>query len=498
MIAAGLDVGTTGCKIAVFDENGTLLKTDYEPYEARHQNGCHEIDFADVWTGVLAVLGRAAREYRLTVLGVTSFGETFVMLDDRDRILAPSMLYTDPRGQAECDALCRTVGAAVGAAGEADGGLRAGAARLTAITGVKPHPMYSMAKLLWLRAHEPARFARCRRILLGQDYIVYRLTGQAQIDESLAARTAAFDIRGRRWSDMVVEAAGLDPALLSCVVPAGTAAGGLRPEIREALGIGYDFTVVNGCHDQVAAMLGSGVFGSDCAMDGTGTVECIPVLLEEVPTEPALYEGGYSVVPYPGGKYACYALSFTGGASLKWFRDRFAPGEAYAALDAAVPDAPTGLLLLPHFAGAATPYMDPASTGAVVGLTLETTRYDLYKALMEGTSYEMRLNFSVLRRYTGDIREIRATGGGAASDVWLQIKADILGTAVTALACREVGAAGTAALAGRAVGLYPDLAAAVSRMAPPRRVFLPDAERRAQYDALYRRYEHLYAALKSL
>lgn len=491
MIIGGLDVGTTGCKIVLYNEKAELLATYYTEYTAIHQNGQHEIDFADVKAGVLGLLAQAAKEDKIDVLGVTSFGETFAMLDENDTILAPSMLYTDPRGEAECQRLCETLGED----------------RLTLLTGVKPHPMYSISKIMWHKHHTPA-FENCKRILLGEDFIVYTLTGVAQIDYSLAARTAAFDIEKKCWIKEVFDAAGVDASLLSTPVPAGTVAGNITAEVKAMLGINYDITVVNGCHDQVAGMIGSGVFASHQAMDGTGTVECIPVILNEKPTDLRFYEGGYSVVPYIDGLYACYAFSFTGGATLKWFRDNFAELEkqqaeselqnVYAALDDKVGDIPTGILILPHFAGAATPYMDTTSTAAFVGITLETTKYDLYKALMEGTSYEMLLNFNTLKALAGEITEIRATGGGAASDVWLQIKADILGTAITALSCKEVGAAGTAALAFLAVGAVHDLKSIVEHMATVRKVFTPNAENRKTYAELYKKYANLYTAIKGL
>ena len=491
MIIGGLDVGTTGCKIALYNENCELLDTYYNEYDAKHQNGHHEIDFTDVRSGVISILKKAAGEYRIDALGVTSFGETFAMLDENDRILAPSMLYTDPRGQGECDYLCDNLGED----------------ELTLLTGVKPHPMYSISKIMWHKNNTEA-FARCKRILLGEDFIVYTLTGKAQIDYSLAARTAAFDIEKKCWIDKVFETAGIDASLMSDPVPAGTVAGVITESVKNELGINYDITVVNGCHDQVAGMIGSGIFEPDQAMDGTGTVECIPVILKKKPTNLDFYEGGYSVVPYLGDLYACYALSFTGGATLKWFRDNFAELEwerarkenknVYAELDKAVSDKPTGILVLPHFAGAATPYMDNDSKAAFVGITLETTKYDLYKALMEGTSYEMLLNFNTMKSLTGDINEIRATGGGATSDVWLQIKADILNTRITALSCKELGAAGTAALAGTALGGFGELREAVSRIAVVRKVFTPNKENTAIYSELYKKYANLYCAVKEL
>lgn len=492
MIIGGLDVGTTGCKIVLYNNDAELLDTYYCEYNATHKNGQHEIDFTDVKSGVLGLLKSAVSEYRIDALGVTSFGETFAMLDENDNILAPSMLYTDPRGQDECDFLCEKIGEK----------------KLTLLTGVKPHPMYSISKIMWQKNNNPDIFAKCKRILLGEDFIVYTLTGNAQIDYSLAARTAAFDIEKKCWIKEVFDAAEIEVSLMSTPVVAGTIVGNITDKIKTELQIDYDIAIVNGCHDQVAAMIGSGVFETNQAMDGTGTVECIPVILKEKPTDINFYQGGYSVVPYINNLYACYALSFTGGATLKWFRDNFAELEwqnaennqknVYAVLDDKVSDKPTGILVLPHFAGAATPYMDNDSKAAFIGITLETTKYDLYKALMEGTSYEMLLNFDTMKTLTGEIEEIRATGGGATSNVWLQIKADILNTEITALSCKEIGAAGTAALTGLAVGGFTGLNEAVEKMATARKVFKPKSENVLIYNKLYKKYANLYGAVKGL
>ena len=492
IIIGGLDVGTTGCKIALFDGEARLITTYYSEYDAKHFGGTHEIDFNDVKAGVLSLLKCAAAEYKIDALGVTSFGETFAMLDGDDNILAPSMLYTDPRGKGECDYITAAIGEE----------------KLTILTGVKPHTMYSISKIAWWKNNAPEIYSKCRRVLLGEDFIVYTLSGVAQIDYSLAARTAAFDIEKKEWISEVFLAAGVDSSLMSTPVPVGTIAGKLRPELKATLGIDYDITIVNGAHDQVAAMIGAGVFSRDQAMDGTGTVECIPVILEKKPLDLDFYGGGYSVVPYLDGKFAVYALSFTGGATLKWFRDNFAELEKaeceknskniYAELDSRVRKGPSRILVLPHFAGAATPYMDNDSKAAFIGVTLESDKIDLYKALMEGTSYEMLLNFNTMKEFTGEISEIRATGGGASSDVWLQIKADILGTAITALSGKEIGAAGTAALVGVAIGAYDNLADAVAVSGAVRKVFTPNEENKTAYAKLYKKYANLYKAIKSL
>ena len=489
--SAGLDIGTTGCKIAVYDENANLCQTYYEEYDVVRSGGQHEIDFAVVKSGVMRLLARATSEYHIDALGVTSFGETFALLDENDNILCRSMLYTDPRGEDERLSLCEVIGEE----------------KLTKLTVVKPHSMYSIYKIMWLARHND-NFKKAKRILLGEDFIVYTLTGVAQIDYSLAARTGAFDVVKKTWIDEVFDKAEIDMAMMSKPVLAGTIAGDITDSVMTELNIDYKFAVVNGCHDQVVGMIGSGVFDCGSAMDGTGTVECIPVVMDNLPTDVQFYDCGYSVVPYLDGKFACYALSYTGGATLKWFRDNFFESEsekalregknAYALLDSSVKTEPSEILVLPHFAGACTPYMDMESKAAFVGITLETTKFDIYKALMEGTSYEMRLNFELLEKASGKIHEIRATGGGATSDVWLQIKADVSGISLTALGCKEIGAAGTAALAGCAIGIYDNLESTVGKMANVRKVYEPNADRHEIYNKLYKSYCGLYDAVKGL
>lgn len=485
-IAGGLDIGTTGCKIALYDENVKHIETYYSEYDATYKGGQYEIDFEKILLSVKGLLKKATSKYEITTLGVTSFGESFVMLDENDNILAPALLYTDPRGTDEVKLLSA----------------KFGEEKLTFLTGVLPHSMYSISKISWHKKNTPDLFERCSKILLGEDYIIYSLTGTRQISYSLAARTGAFDVEKKIWLNEVFNFCGVDTSLMSTPVEMGSIAGSISEKMKKELGIDYDITVVNGAHDQVANMLGAGIFKSNQALDATGTVECIPVILKEKPSNIEFYKYGYCAVPYIGNTYACYAFSFTGGATLKWFRDNFAEKEksqyenVYKMLDLGVKDEPTDILILPHFAGAATPYMDSESKAVFIGVTLETDKFDLYKALMEGTSYEMMLNFNIMRQFTENIDELRATGGGASSDVWLQIKADILEKDILALDCKETGAAGVAVLAGKSSGFYKDIESTIEKVAPVRKVFSCNKRKSEKYRKNYNRYSKLYDTIK--
>ena len=483
MIIGGLDVGTTGCKLTVYDDKGNFIYNSYKEYEVSRQGGEHEIDAKEIFNAVCTVIKDSTQKHEISAIGVTTFGETFVLLDENDGVLLPSMLYTDPRGEKECKELNDSLGEE----------------RITYISGVKPHQMYSLPKIMWVKNNRPEVYAKVKHVMLMQDYIVYMLTGNACIDYSLAARTMALDIREKCWSDEILDAAGIEKNLLSKPVAAFNVAGEIKTEISKILGIKNKVKIVNGAHDQVAAAVGAGVFEVGQAVDGTGTVECVTPVFDKVPEYEGVYNEGYSVVPYVfDGTYVCYALSFTGGATLKWFRDNFSKEKTYAQLDESVKDNPSGILILPHFAGAANPYMDNSSKAAMLGLTLEHTDADIYKALMEGVTYEIMTNIEHLESFGIKLDKLFATGGGASSDVWLQIKADILDRPVTALIAKEVGACGTCMMAGVAIGIYKDLYEAKEFFVKEKKTFMPNPEKTQEYKNIYNAYKNIYNAVRPI
>lgn len=478
MKIGGIDVGTTGCKLTVYNEKGELLNKEYTSYEVSRNAGEHELDGAFIWNGVKEVIKKTTEKIgSVDAIGVTTFGETFVMLDENDDILCPSMLYTDPRGAEEAETF--------------------DAQAVMKIAGVKPHSMYSLPKIAWIKK-KPHIYEKAKRIMLFEDFIIYMLTGVAQIDRSLACRTMGLDIKSGEWSKEIFADADIDIEKMSVVVKSGTVAGKVKADISKELGL-CDTVVVNGCHDQVASATGSGVFEIGAAVDGTGTVECITPIFDKIPENTELYEDNYAVVPYvEDGKYVCYAFSFTGGAAIKWFRDNFASDETYCELDAHVDGEPGDILVMPHFAGAATPYMDSDSKAAFLGVTLEHTKYDVYKAIMEGVTYEMLLNLKRLEKSGIRPQKLYATGGGANSPVWLQIKANILGLPITSLSAPEVGTAGTIMLTGIAVGAFADLSEAKAAMVKEGKTYYPDSKKHEIYMKKYARYEKIYEAVRPI
>jgi len=470
-LIAGLDVGTTGCKVTVFTAEGTNLGREYRDYPVRRAVDAQEVDAEALAESVCdCVRAAKARFGRIEAMGVTSFGEAFVLTDAADRPLRPILLCTDARGAEECRAFCAAFGAE----------------RAATVSGVKPSESYSFPKLMWVKAREPEVYARAKHVMLVEDYVIRLLTGRHVIDYSLAARTAAFDIRTLRWSDEILSAAGLDAAMFSEPVPTGTVAG------EDADGM----KVVAGGHDQVACAVGAGVFAPGVAAEGAGTVECVTPVFAAIPDTVRFQNDNYCAVPY-FGNYVSYAYSYTGGELLRWCKDALCRRD-HAELQSGAYDGPTGLLVLPHFAGAATPYMDSGSRGAIVGLSLATTDRDIYLACMEAVAYEMRLNRERLAASGVTFDRLVATGGGAKSKLWMQMKADVLGLPFDTLETEDAGTVGCAMMAGVAAGVFADLSVAQRTLVRKTGSFEPDAARHAKYTEVYRRYEKLYEAVRPL
>jgi len=504
MKIAGLDIGTTGCKLTVFDENGTELGKSYRDYPVKRDVGGHEIDVSALLDGVYAVIKDMAAKFRdIAGIGVTSFGETFVMTDEEGNPLVPAMLYTDPRGKEECGELVEKLGEL----------------RIAQITGVTPHEMYGLPKMMWRKKHNPELFEKTEHIFLMEDYVVFALTKNPQIDYSLATRSMAFDIRSLDWSEEILAAAGIDRKLFSTPVPTGTDAGVISEETASLTGLSANTRIVSVSHDQVAACVGAGAFDAAVAVDGAGTVQCLTPIFDEIPDIGKMIPGKYVIVPYVvPGKYVTYAFSYTGGALMQWCTENLAKKEAELAADRneSVNDylerdyaenrkafsldweGPSGMLVLPHFAGAATPYMDTGSKGAVLGLTTDSRVSDIYRACMEGVTYEMYLNYKNVAAAGAKPRLLHATGGGARSAVWMQMKADMMGLPVTALSTVDAGTVGSAMLAGIAAGIFQDLKDAADKMVTKTKTYEPREAYHRMYAEVFDRYEKLYESVRGL
>lgn len=493
----GLDVGTTGCKAIVFDRSGAMLGSAFREYGVTcDAPGKAEQDAEEVWRLTQETLRQAttqANAKRVHALSISVQGDAIIPVDDDFRALHPAILGMDYRSAPQARQ-CEE---------------RFGGFELFQRTGMRPHPINSLAKVLLLRDLAPKVFDQARKIVTYADFILGKLGGGAAIDHTMASRTMAFDLATKQWCQEILKPLGLDAARFSTAVPSGTAVGTLRPQLADDLGLPRSLRLVTGAHDQACAALGAGVTHEGLGVVSTGTAEVLSTALGSPALTRAMFDGYYPCYLHAQpGMYFTFALNHVGGILLRWWRDHFAAPEvtagqhegrdAYAVIDDHLPEGPAPVMVVPHFNGTGTPLCDLQAKGAIVGLTLATTRHDVAKAILEGLCFELLINLNTMGNSGIRVDELVAVGGGAKSARWLQLKADILGRPIRTLHCREAACLGAALLAGAATGVYASLKEAVRTTVASDRSFEPDPGRVAQYRTRFALYQQLYPALREL
>ena len=492
----GIDVGTSGCKAVVFDDAGGEIAQAYREYDVlAPQPGWAELDSADVMDKCLAVISDAAGQAppgSVRGLGVTSQGEAFTAIDGNGRFLCNGLVSSDIRAEGYLTTWVEEFGVD----------------RLYQITGHTPHPMHSVFKMLWLRDNNPDVWKKAEKFLCFEDLLQFKLGVDPAISWPLAGRTMLFDVRKHKWSPEILNAAGLAEDKLPRSLPSGSVVGRIERSIARELNLADGAFVVTGGHDQPCGALGAGVTRPGVAMYAMGTVECISPAFREARFTEDLRKHNLCTYDHTlADMYTTVAFSLTGGNILKWFRDELGAAEvaeaqrtganAYGLLLDAAGDVPSSLLVLPYFTPTGTPYFDAHVTGAVLGLRLTSSRGELIRALLEGVTFEMRLNLEILHRSGCEVDELRAIGGGAKSAAWIQLKADVLGKPITALSVTEAASMGAAMLA-RAADTGENVAELAANWTRTTGTYEPRKEYVDWYAERFEAYRELYPTLRKM
>lgn len=495
MSVIGVDIGTTGVKSTLFDdENARVLAHAYREYNLIcPQDGQFELDpevlirsaFETIREVTAAAPGDPVR-----AVCITSYGESFVLRDADGKILANSMIYMDQRGTRQVPELLENF------------------APLTVfgITGCFPEPMFAIYKLRWLSENRPDLIEKTRSISFIADSVAVALGADHCCDYSLASRSGMFDYRRKEWWTPGVEFAGIDPAVLPKPVPGGSCVGTVTPKVAAELGLTPETRIILGGHDQIMAAVGSGAGREGDIANGIGTVDCfIPVFNGNAIDTEKMLAFNFPIVPFLGGEnmYATYPFNMSGGANIKWFRDNLArdlAGEPdiYAVLNAEAPDHPTRLQLIPYIGGGGTPDMDANMPAAMIGMRISTTRGELFRGFLEGETYEMKRNLECLEELGVRPRRILTVGGGAKSPLWMQIRADIFGQEVCLPENNEAGTLASAILCYRDLGRYKSIPEAQEHLIRFKKTYYPNEENRGVYDANYQRYKTLLRQLQEV
>jgi xylulokinase len=494
MSLLGIDVGTTGCKAAVFSNSGQMLALRYEEYDFYHpQPGWAQLDSSEVWQKVKSAIRAAlagSRSDPVQALSVSSLGESVVPVKLDRQILGPSLLNFDTRGAEFIAGL----------------GAQISDQDIYKINGNPLGNQYGMSKLMWLKARQPDIYEAADQFLLWVSFIQFMLGAEPVVDYALANRTLLFDLDLGDWSPEMLRLSGLDASKLPAVARAGSAIGRVPASVAAELGLPANVTIVLGTHDQCATALGCGVIDEGLAVYGMGTYICITPVFKERHDPSIMIPRGlntqHHAVP---GRFVSFIYN-QGGSLVKWYRNTFAAAEyqgarqagrdIYADLIAEIPGEPGRVLVVPHFAVTGPPAFITDSSGVIAGLQLETQRGDILRGILEGTAFYIKECIDSLPGTGIRTDEFRAVGGGARSDTWIQLSADIMGVPIVRPVNTEAGALGAALIAGVGTGVFPSFQAGVQAMVAVERTFEPEPGQQQRLQVQYERYKRLWRLLE--
>lgn len=484
-VSIGVDVGTTGARAVAVDERGAVVDARTAEYPLlTPRPRWTEQDPAEWWratrevVGAVAATGRAASS-EIAGIGLTGQMHGSVFLDRGGEVIRPALLWNDQRTGAQCQEITD----------------RVGPQRIVEITGNPALTGFQAPKVLWLRDEEPANYERVAHVLLPKDYVRYRLAHELATDASDAAGTLFLDLRERTWSSEVLKALDVPAEWLPTVFEGPETTGAIPADVAAELGLPAGIPVAAGGGDNAAAAVGTAVTREGLMSSSIGTSGVLFAHADTCAVDPSgrIHAFAHSVP----GRYCLLAVTLSAGGSLRWWRDLTGVGYDELVAEAeSVPPGSEGLVFLPYLTGERTPHLDPSATGGFIGLTARHTRGHMTRALMEGVLFSLRDGLEIMRGLDVRPTQIRAIGGGATSELWLQLQADVYGAAVHRLAIEEGAAYGAALLGHVAAGTFSDVQEATSVVHTLDEVTEPDPKRVAVYEETYEVYRALYGTLR--
>jgi xylulokinase len=498
MSLLGLDIGSTGTKGLVFREDGRVIAQAHREYPMHFPRaGWVEIHANEMWGRILDLLRELNAELNskrdpITALSVSTFGEAFTPVDRDGRILCDTIYPLDSRGT---DELARVVE-------------DFGEDFLYETTGVIPSYLYSLSKLLWIKNHAPGVYEETDKFLFNEDMLFRRLgLADTKVSYSLSSRTMFFDLRAKTWSSKILDKYGIAPDRFSTPAPSGEIVGEIPRKAGTELGFVKPVVLVTGGHDQPCAALGAGSMREGTAADGVGTVECLIPVFDRIRVNDRMKKNGFCCEPSAlSGLYVTLAYNMTAGSLLGWYRNTMGFLDEHGSKQEGVDFydyvfrrleyKPAKVHTFPYFGASGTPHFHPRSLGAFIGLSLDTDNGEILQSMIEGLTFEMKYNLDLLEESGIRTSELRAIGGGAKSDYWLQLKANLLGMPVYRMEVEEAGCLATMILAGVATSVFPSCEEAVSRFVRVKNEFHPKGDNLDLYLVKYEKYKKMFAVMK--
>jgi xylulokinase len=484
----GIDVGTGGTRAVLVDRNGAIASSgtcEHVPF-ASPQTGWAEQDPHDWWKAAGSAIRAALANVQnadVVCVGLAGQMHGAVVLDENDEVLRPALIWCDQRTQPQCDWLNEKLGEQ----------------RIIELTCNPALTNFTLTKLLWVRDHEPEVWKRFRRVLLPKDYVRFRLTGEHAMDVAEASGTLMFDVADRRWSEEMMASVGLpmtclpklfeSPEICARLSHAGAAHAGLKPGTP----------VVAGAGDQAGGAVGMGIVRAGAVSATIGTSGVVFAATDT----PAMDVRGrvHTFCHAVPGRWHLMGVTQAAGLSLRWIRDllKNSANLSYDQLTreaASVPAGSDGVLWSPYLMGERTPHLDPNARATLTGLAANHTRAHVVRAVLEGVAFSLKDTFSLFAEMKVPVSTIRVGGGGARSELWRQIQADVYGREVEILAAEEGAAYGAALLAGVGAKFWNSVDEACEAVVNVQQRVKPNQPASQLLLKHYEKYRMLYPSLK--
>jgi xylulokinase len=440
----GVDSSTTATKALVIDSTGSVVAVGRSVYGFQTPYPLWSEQSPELWwNATCEAIREALHKADVSPTDVAGIGLTgqmhgLVMLDEDGNVLRDAILWNDQRTQAECDEIRE----------------RVGRSHLISITGNDALTGFTAPKILWVKNNEPEIYGSTRHILLPKDYVRYRLTNEYASDKAGGSGTILFDLAERDWSDDIVRLLEIDRSWLPPTFEGPEVTGVVSQAASDATGVPVGVPVFAGGGDQAANAVGVGAVVPGLLAMSIGTSGVVFGATDHPAIEP---EGRLHAFCHAAPDlWHVMGVMLSAAGSYGWFRDTLAPEKSFAELDAlagTVAAGSEGLVFLPYLTGERTPHPDPLARGAFVGLTVRHGLPHMARAVLEGVAMGLRECVELVRA-TGAVGEIRASGGGASSELWIQIIADTIGTPISIVGTSEGAAHGAALLAAVGAGTF--------------------------------------------
>ena len=484
----GIDVGTSGCRAALFDESGGAVCQTFEGYGVNYpKNGWAEQDPDVWWAAVCRAVSRAMSESGTApcmVDGIGIGGQSWsaVPVDGGGRALRETPIWMDTRAQDVCDDLNNTVGNE----------------RIFKFCGNPVKPNYTFPKILWYKKHERELYDKTDKILQSNGFIAFRLTGEVSQDLSQGYGHFCFDMEKGVFDLDFCREMGVKPSLLPEIFPCSHIIGRTTREAASLCGLAEGVPVVAGGLDAACGTLGAGVIEAGETQEQGGQAGGMSICTDRCVTDPRLITS-FHVTP---GRWLLQGGTVGGGGVCKWMRGSLCGSETgFGEMDEMaekIPPGCEGLVFLPYMAGERSPVWDPYAKGVYYGLDYSKTKAHMIRAGLEGVAFSLRHNLETAGETGVAVTELRAMGGSANSLLWTQIKSDVTGKRITVPSSDTATTLGAALLAGVAVGAYAGFKEAVERTVSVVRTHEPNRENSGIYGETYDTYLSLYERLKGL